>query len=174
MEVFGDTNLVLRQIQGHWKTRDVKFRPCHAYLELLVGRFDDLSYTHLLRTQNQFANALATLASMIDIPVNTTIRSLLIESRSVPTYCCLIDEAELDDSLPRYHDIYQFMRFNTYPKVVMSKDKRALRQLTTWFVIYGETLYKRSADGMLLLCLYRPSANRVMRKLRYNRFQYGV
>ena len=27
MEVFGDSNLVLRQIQGEWKTRDVKLRP---------------------------------------------------------------------------------------------------------------------------------------------------
>ena len=52
IEVFGDSNLVLRQIQGHWKTRDVKLRPYHAYLELLVGRFDDLSYTHLPRVQN--------------------------------------------------------------------------------------------------------------------------
>ena len=52
MEVFGDSNLVLRQIQGHWKTRDVKLRPYHAYLELLVRRFDDLSYTHLPRAQN--------------------------------------------------------------------------------------------------------------------------
>ncbi|RVW21858.1 hypothetical protein CK203_109671 [Vitis vinifera] len=32
MEVFSDSNLVLRQIQGHWKTRDVKLRPYHAYL----------------------------------------------------------------------------------------------------------------------------------------------
>ena len=47
MEVFGDSNLVLRQIQGEWKTRDVKLRPYHAYLELLVGRFDDLRYTHI-------------------------------------------------------------------------------------------------------------------------------
>ena len=52
MEVFGDSSLVLRQIQGHWKTRDVKLRPYHAYLELLVRRFDDLSYTHLPRAQN--------------------------------------------------------------------------------------------------------------------------
>ena len=67
MEVFGDSNLVLRQIQGEWKTRDVRLRPYHAYLELLVERFDDLRYMHLPRTQNQFADALATLASMIDI-----------------------------------------------------------------------------------------------------------
>ena len=106
MEVFGDSNLVLRQIQGHWKTRNVKLSPYHAYLELLVGRFDDLSYTHLPRAQNQFVDALATLASMIDIPADTVIHSLLIESRFVPAYCCLIDETELDDGLPWYHDIY--------------------------------------------------------------------
>ena len=49
MEVFGDSNLVLRQIQGDWKTKDVKLKPYHAYLELLVARFDDLRYVHLPR-----------------------------------------------------------------------------------------------------------------------------
>ena len=44
MKVFGDSNLVLRQIQGEWKIRDMKLRPYHAYLELLVGRFNDLRY----------------------------------------------------------------------------------------------------------------------------------
>ena len=49
MEMFGDSNLILKQIQGDWRTRDVKLRLYHAYLELLVGRFDDLRYTYLLR-----------------------------------------------------------------------------------------------------------------------------
>ena len=49
MEIFGDSNMVIRHIRGDWKTRDVKLRPYHAYLELLVGRFDNLSYTHLPR-----------------------------------------------------------------------------------------------------------------------------
>ncbi|XP_034674529.1 uncharacterized protein LOC117905763 [Vitis riparia] len=127
MEVFGDSNMVLRQIQGHWKTRDVKLRSYHAYSELLVGKFDDLSYTHLSRAQNQFVDALATLASMIDIPIDIVVRHLLIELRSVPTYCCLVDEAELDYGLPWYHDIYQFLRLGIYPEVIMTKDKRALR-----------------------------------------------
>ena len=87
IEIFDDSNLVIRQIQGDWKTRDVKLRPYHAYLELLVGRFDDLSYTHLPRAQNQFADALATLASMIDIPEGVVVRPLLVETRSVPAYC---------------------------------------------------------------------------------------
>ena len=165
MKVFGDSNLVLRQIQGYWKTRDVKLRPYHAYLELLVGRFDDLRYTHLLRVQNQFVDVLATLASMIDIPVDTIVRSLLIESRSVHAYCYLIDEAEFDDGLPWYYDIYQFLRLGAYPEATTTKDKRALRQLVARFVICIETLYKQSTDGMLLLCLDRTSANQVMREI---------
>ncbi|RVW39425.1 Ribonuclease HI [Vitis vinifera] len=92
MEVFGDSNLVLRQIQGDWKIRDVKLRPYHAYLELLVARFDDLRYVHLPRAQNRFADALATLASSVDIPIDVVIRPLLIELRSVSAYCCLIGE----------------------------------------------------------------------------------
>ncbi|WJZ83260.1 hypothetical protein VitviT2T_002958 [Vitis vinifera] len=165
MEVFDDSNLALRQIQGKWKTRDVKLRHYHAYLELLVGKFDDLRYTHLPRAQNQFANALATLASMMAIPTDATVRPLLIESRSAPAYYCLIDDMEVDDGLPWYHDIYHFLRLGVYPEAATAKDRRALRQLATQFVICGETLYRRSPDGMLLLCLDRVYADRVMREV---------
>ena len=64
---------------------------------------------------------------MIDIPVDATIRPLLIELRSAPVYYCLIDDTELDDGLPWYHDIYHFLRLSVYPKVATAKDKRALR-----------------------------------------------
>ncbi|RVW78332.1 Transposon Tf2-2 polyprotein [Vitis vinifera] len=128
MEVFGDSNLVLRHIQGDWKTKDVKLRPYHAYLELLVARFDDLRYVHLPRAQNRFTDTLATLASSVDIPVD-------------------------------------FLTSGTYPEVAIAKDRRALRNLATRFVICGDTLYRRSADGMLLLCLDRASVDRVMREV---------
>ena len=121
------SNLVIRQIQGDWKTKDVKLRPYHAYLEVLVERFDNLSYTHLPRAQNQLADALATLASMIDIPEGVVVRPLLVETRVVPTYCCLIDESRFDDGLPWYQDIYQFLIYSTYPEAIIAKDMRALR-----------------------------------------------
>ncbi|RVW33546.1 Retrovirus-related Pol polyprotein from transposon 17.6 [Vitis vinifera] len=72
---------------------------------------------------------------------------------------------EVQDDLPWYHDIYQFLRSGTYPEVATAKDRRALRNLATRFVICGDTLYRRSADGMLLLCLDRASADRVMREV---------
>ena len=120
----------------------MKLRPYHAYLELLVRRFDDLRYTHLLRAHNQFADALATLASMIDIPGDAIVCHLLIVSRSVPAYCCLIDDTEIDDGLPWYHHIFHFLRLGVYPEAAMTKDKRALRQLAIRFMICGEMLYR--------------------------------
>ncbi|WKA01444.1 hypothetical protein VitviT2T_019726 [Vitis vinifera] len=102
---------------------------------------------------------------MINIPADATLRPLLIKSRFIPTYCCRIDDTEPDDGLPYYHDIYHFLRLGIYPEAAMTKDKRALRQLIAPFMICGETLYRQSADGMLLLCLDRTSADRVMREV---------
>ena len=102
---------------------------------------------------------------MIDIPVDTIVFHILIELRFVSTYCFFIDETELDDGLPWYQDIYQFLIFCTYPEVTIGKDRRILRQLATRFVICKETLYRRSVDGMLLFFLDCASTNRVMREV---------
>ena len=102
---------------------------------------------------------------MVEIPAGVTVRPLLIKTRSTPTYCCLIGDIENQDKLPWYHDIYQFLSCGAYPETTTSKDRRALRQLATRFVICGDSLYRRSPDGLLLLCLDRASADQVMREV---------
>ena len=102
---------------------------------------------------------------MIAILADATVRPLLIESRFAPAYCCLIDDTEIDDGLPWYHDIYHFLRLGVYPEAATAKDKRALRQLATRFVICGETPYRRSIDGILLLCLDCTSVDQDMREV---------
>ncbi|RVX11208.1 Transposon Tf2-2 polyprotein [Vitis vinifera] len=42
LEIHGDSNLVIKQTQGIWRTRDEKLKPYHAYLDLLIDRFDVL------------------------------------------------------------------------------------------------------------------------------------
>ncbi|KAL6318159.1 hypothetical protein AAG906_035664 [Vitis piasezkii] len=102
---------------------------------------------------------------MIDVPTDAIVCPLLIELRPAPAYCCLINDTEPDDGLPWYHDIYHFLRLGAYLEATMTKDKRTLRQLATRFVICGKTLYRRSPDGMLLLCLDHAFADRVMREV---------
>ena len=134
-------------------------------MDLLVNRFDELRYIHLLRAENQFSDVLATLAFVIEILAGVTVRPLLIETRFTSAYCCLIEDIEDQDELPWYHDIYQFLSCDAYPKSALDKDKRALRHLAAKFVVFWDALYRRSPDGMLLLCLGYASMDRVMRKV---------
>ena len=64
--------MVIHHTQGIWRTRDEKLKPYHAYLDLLVDRFYELRYIHLPRVENQFANVLATLASVVEIHTEVT------------------------------------------------------------------------------------------------------
>ena len=165
LEIHGDSNLVIQQTQGIWRTRDEKLKPYHAYLDLLVTRYAELRYIQLPRAKNQFADALATLASVIEIHAGVTIRPLLIKTRSAPAYCCLIGDIEDQDKLPWYHDNQKFLLYGTFCELATAKDKRALRQLATRFVICGDALYMRSLDGLLLLCLDLAFADQVMREV---------
>ena len=124
-----------------------------------------MRYTHLPRAQNLFANAIATLASMVNILVNVVIHPLLIELKTFPAYCCMIGETKAQGNLPWYYDIHYFLRFGIYPSAASTKDRRTLRQLATRFVICGKSLYKHLAYGILLLCLDQASIDRVMREV---------
>ncbi|PKI55417.1 hypothetical protein CRG98_024190 [Punica granatum] len=64
LKVFGDSMLTIFPTLKQWKTKDPKLVPYHEYLEELTENFEDISFTYTPRMKNQFADALATLASM--------------------------------------------------------------------------------------------------------------
>ena len=53
--------------------------PYQQYLEDLTKTFDKIKYTIILKAQNQFEDALATLSSMVEIPMGVWTRPLEIE-----------------------------------------------------------------------------------------------
>ena len=67
-EVFGDSTLVIAQMQKLWKVKEKHLKPYQQYLEDLTTTFDKIEYTIIPRAQNQFVDVLATLASMVEIP----------------------------------------------------------------------------------------------------------
>ncbi|PKI59574.1 hypothetical protein CRG98_020037 [Punica granatum] len=76
LEVFGDSMLTIFQILGQWKTKDAKLVLYHEYLEKLTENFENISFTYTPRMTNQFADALAALASMAN-PWYENIKNLL-------------------------------------------------------------------------------------------------
>ena len=77
----------------------------HQTLDILIPRFEKLTFTHLLRENNRFADALSTLSSMIDIPLGVRMRPIIIEQRYVPAYELIAAIDEVQDQNPWYHDI---------------------------------------------------------------------
>lgn len=67
IDVYGDSSQLIFQTTGDWKTKDQKLIPYHQYLEDISLKFRRITLNSLSRTKNQFADALATLASMISI-----------------------------------------------------------------------------------------------------------
>ena len=65
LKVYGDSSLIILQTLGEYKTRDSKLVPYHQHLTEMTEAFEAISFTYIPRSENQFADALATLASMI-------------------------------------------------------------------------------------------------------------
>ena len=59
--------MVIAQAQKLWNVKEEHLKPYQQYLEDLTKIFDKIEYTIIRRTQNQFTDALATLASMVEI-----------------------------------------------------------------------------------------------------------
>ncbi|XP_070032308.1 uncharacterized protein [Nicotiana tomentosiformis] len=66
--VIGDLDLLIHQVQGEWSTENVKILSYLHYVKELCKKFTKIEFKHVPRIQNEFANALASLSSMIQHP----------------------------------------------------------------------------------------------------------
>ncbi|XP_070054412.1 uncharacterized protein [Nicotiana tomentosiformis] len=66
--VIGDSDLLIHQVQGEWSTKNVKILLYLHYMKELCRKFTKIEFKHIPRIQNEFADALATLSSMIQHP----------------------------------------------------------------------------------------------------------
>jgi hypothetical protein len=133
VEIYGDSTLVLVQAQRIWKKKKEHLKPYQAYLERVCQKFTKIEYTYMPRSQNQFTDALATLASLVQIPEKTFVQPIKIKRREAPAHereVCMLDD-EINDGKPWYYDIRNFVEDRVYPEGADRKDRRALRLLAT-------------------------------------------
>ncbi|XP_070034321.1 uncharacterized protein [Nicotiana tomentosiformis] len=101
--IIGDSNLIIRQTQGEWETRDIKLIPYRQHVEDLSKQFKSIEFKYIPRFHNELVDTLATLASMLPYPSNIHIDPLEIQVQERHGYC---NAVELDpDGEPWYHDI---------------------------------------------------------------------
>ncbi|XP_070035014.1 uncharacterized protein [Nicotiana tomentosiformis] len=66
--VIGDSDLLKYQVQGEWSTNNVNILPYLHCVKELCKKFTKIKLKHVPRIPDEFANALATLSSMIQHP----------------------------------------------------------------------------------------------------------
>ena len=62
LDVFLDSELVVRQVNGQYKVKDAGLKPLHRQACLLLGRFHEVDVKHVRREQNAAADALVNQA----------------------------------------------------------------------------------------------------------------
>ena len=103
LKVYKDSALVIHQLRGEWETRDHRLIPYQAYIKELARFFDEISFHHVPREENQMVDALATLASMFNLTPHGDLPYIEFRYRGRPAHYCLVEE-ERDDK-PWYFDI---------------------------------------------------------------------
>jgi ribonuclease HI len=62
VEMIGDSELIIRQIEGRYKVKKADLKPLHAEAKELLGKFANWSVRHVKREQNSDADALVNQA----------------------------------------------------------------------------------------------------------------
>lgn len=90
--IFGDLELIIRQILGSYNTKELHILPCHQQVIKMAREFKDIVFQHISQNRNDFADALATLASLTHISKDKTLLVINITIYNAPTYGNFIGE----------------------------------------------------------------------------------
>ena len=120
-------------------SRDTKLIPYQKCVSHLIPKFRNITFAYLPRAHNQFADALATLASMVKLVEGDEMWQLRIEVCGVPAYCmnieeCMNIEAKIDGK-PWYHDIKAYIKDSEYPFGATDNEKKFIRCMVCQFFL---------------------------------------
>ncbi|XP_060183128.1 uncharacterized protein LOC132613091 [Lycium barbarum] len=163
LQVIGDSNLLIHQVRGKWATKNEKIIPCVGLVQILADHFLEVKFKHIPRTLNEFADALATIASMIQHLDRRYIYPVKIEIRDQPAHCVFV-EAEIDGK-PWYVDIKMFLEKGEYPDRITLNQKRTIRKLENGLFLNKNVLYKITLDLGLLRCVDSFEATKLIEKV---------
>ncbi|XP_052489810.1 uncharacterized protein LOC128042498 [Gossypium raimondii] len=164
LRVYGDSVLVIYQHKGEWENRDPKLISYRKLVLELVDEFDDITFCYLPREENQMADALATLASLIQVNIFEVMRPIQMSIYETPSHCYSIEEEGKYDH-PWYQSILQYVKNREYPSQATENDKRTLRRIAIEYVLDGEVLYKRRKDQVLLRCVDVVEAKKILEEV---------
>lgn len=148
--VLGDSNLLIHQVREEWATKNCKILPYLHHIQELRKRFAKTELQHVSIVQNEFADALATLSSMIQPLDMKFIDPILVKIYNQLAYCAHVEEEA--DGKPWFHDIKEYLTTGEYPELANATQKRTLRRLSNNFSQRRNLVQENSRFGITKVC----------------------
>ena len=112
LKVYEDSNLGISQINGDWETRHQNLIPYREHVIKLIPYFEEITFEHIPREENNLADALATLSSMFKVKWANEAPSITIRSLSEPAFYF---EANLEpDGNPFFFFVKRYLETQEY------------------------------------------------------------
>ncbi|XP_011627334.1 uncharacterized protein LOC105421506 [Amborella trichopoda] len=186
LRVVGNSFLIINQINREWKVRDKKLQLYQDLVAKSSKCFKRVTFQYVTRENNWFADTLATLAPMVNIPPQMSVQPFYIRHKSNLSPPKMDSEKEDQESereeemftlganqivktKPWNHDVSVLLKDRTYPEGASKRDRDTLRRFSINCLIEDDIIYKKSFEGILLRCIDQPEVNMVLNELHNER-----
>ncbi|CAL8156627.1 unnamed protein product [Prunus armeniaca] len=168
LEVYGDSMLVINQLLTHYEVRKDDLIPYHQMATQLLEMFDFVTLEHVPRKDNQMANALANLTptmaltkdEVVNLPVcQRWVIPLILGASQERVNVISVLSIDADDWRQPLIDYLEHGKLPNDSRLRSEVRRRAPR-----FIYYKEILYRRSFEGLFLICLGEEDASKAMEK----------
>ncbi|CAN6678874.1 unnamed protein product [Malus baccata var. baccata] len=161
VEIFGDSELVINQLNGEFKCRHITMAGYYmAATQLLSFWESEISVNHIPRGSNLAANEMAQLASEVPIEERKYGVDVEIQRRNLPS---ILERGFSLDMMVLETEIEDWMSYIIHHlKDPSSPTSKKNRQQATKYVLWAKNLLRKTPDGLLLKCLGQEESMRVM------------
>ena len=94
LTVYGDPGQVISQVKGEWDTKHPNLIPYKELVLTLIPYFEEVTFEHIPREENQLEDALTTVSSMFTVNWDNKIHRITIEKFDEPVHYFEIDVDE--------------------------------------------------------------------------------
>lgn len=160
LEVFGDSQLVIKQLTNEYKCRDTNIAAYYMAACNLSSIFKTISVKYVPRDRNLVANEMAQIASGIQIQESESERTIIVQKRCLPSILRKGIDLEINTNEIQAGDWRKpLLDYLTNPA---PRENRKIKYQATKFVVINNDLFRRSKEGIILQCLGLPESMRVM------------
>ena len=154
VHAFGDSLLVVSQVNAEWQVKDSKLIPYQKIALAHIGNFEEFQLNHVKREYNHIADGLACLGSLLSFKDSESCRSFEIGRLDQPAFIPAeqVNQATQKEK-PCYQDIKNFIETGEFPSEMPRKEQRAIQRMSARYFILADTLYHRGFSSEYTRCL---------------------